>query len=369
MRVVQVMGSSAGGVVRHVGEIAGLLADGGHRVVVAAPAAAQSSLPGLETGRYRVMDCEIADRPRPGDFAVIRQLGAVAAGADIVHAHGLRAGALAVLAMIGRRHRPGVIVTLHNLPVGSRAIRFVSRVLETIVARGADTVLGVSGDLVELARRRGAGRAERALVPAPPRRHPERDGVDVRRELSVGDAALVLTVARLAPQKGLDLLCDTAGLLASADVPILWAVAGDGPLETELRARIAAERLPVALLGRRTDIADLMAAADIAVNTSVWEGQPLVVQEALAAGIPVVATDVGGTREVMGDAGILVPWSPQDPSTAATAMAAAIDTLVGDVGARDRQRAASLAAAAELPDAAATAAQLTRVYREARSDR
>ncbi|MFP5390056.1 MAG: EAL domain-containing protein, partial [Gammaproteobacteria bacterium] len=84
----------------------------------------------------------------------------------------VRAGALAVLAVrtLPAGRRPGVVVTLHNLPVGGRAVRAVSAVLERVVARGADAVLGVSGDLVDRARRLGAAHAERALVPAPPHR-------------------------------------------------------------------------------------------------------------------------------------------------------------------------------------------------------
>ena len=61
------------------------------------------------------------------------------------------------------------------------------------------------------------------------------------------------------------------------------------------------------LLGRRDDVADLLAAADVVVVASLWEGQPLAVQEALRAGPPVVATDAGGTAEVTGDAAVLVP--------------------------------------------------------------
>ena len=81
-----------------------------------------------------------------------------------------------------------------------------------------------------------------------------------------------------------------------------------------LAQRVDAERLPVRLLGRRDDVPDLMAAADVVVSTARWEGQPLGVQEALGLGAAVVATDVGGTREVTGDAAVLVPWPTPRPS-------------------------------------------------------
>ncbi|MBC7290058.1 MAG: glycosyltransferase family 4 protein, partial [Actinotalea sp.] len=328
MRVLQVLGSSAGGVARHVAQVATGGGRRGWQVVVAGPAVlAERLVPDGSAATFAPV--EIADRPGPGDAASVRRLAALARGADVVHAHGLRAGALAVLAVRGARpaggRRPAVVVTLHNLPVGGRGIRAVAGVLEQVVSRGADAVLGVSGDLVARALQRGARRAERALVPAPPR--PAAGPRDVTRTaLDVpDDAVLLLTVARLAPQKGLDLLADAAADLAGDGV--VWLVAGDGPLQDELEGRVAAGRLPVRVLGRRDDVPDLLAAADVVVSTARWEGQPLGVQEALALGAPVVATDVGGTREVTGDAAVLV-----EPT--AVAVAAAVRALVADPAAR-----------------------------------
>lgn len=354
LRVLQVLGSSAGGVARHVADVARGASARGTRVAVAGPAAlaGQIAAPGVP-----YLPVEITDRPGPGDVVALRRLRGIAASADVVHAHGLRAGALAVLAARTLRRRPAVVVTLHNLPVGGRVIRAVAAALEVVVARGADAVLGVSGDLVERAARRGARRTERALVPAPPHRAPGSSSEQVRRELGVADGVgLVLTVARLAPQKGLDLLCDAAGRLA--DVPVLWVVAGDGPLEAEVASRVAAGRLPVRLLGRRADVPDLLGAADVVVSTARWEGQPLGVQEALAAGAPVVATDVGGTREVTGEAAVLVP-------TDADAVARAVRSLLEAPGRRAALGRAALEQAARLPRADDTLDQLDRVWRDA----
>ncbi len=225
----------------------------------------------------------------------------------MVHAHGLRAGALSVLAARSvRRVGPAVVVTLHNLPVGGRGGARDAGALERVVAPGADVVLGVSGDLVgargsprRTAHRRGRPRAG----PAPAGRRP-RSGPARPRARRRG-AALVVTVARLAPQKGLDLLCDTAALLRDTR-----AALGRGgrraARERDLAQRADVEHLPVEVLGRRDDVPDLMAAADVVVSTALWEGQPLGIQEALALGAAVVATDVGGTREVTGDAAVLV---------------------------------------------------------------
>jgi glycosyltransferase involved in cell wall biosynthesis len=99
----------------------------------------------------------------------------------------------------------------------------------------------------------------------------------------------------------------------------------------------AADRvIPVRLLGRRTDVADLLAAADLVVVPSRWEGQPLIVQEALLAGAAIVATDAGGTAEVAGDGAVLVP--PGDPAALATAIADLLADSVGLATLRQRAR-------------------------------
>ncbi|MDM8085964.1 glycosyltransferase family 4 protein [Cellulomonas cellasea] len=368
MRVLQVLGSSAGGVARHVAQVTSALGSLGEpgepgeaadTVHVAGPAEL-AAVVAPSDGAAVFHTTPIADRPRLSDIQAVLRLRALSAGADVVHAHGLRAGALAVLAVrtLPSRARPRMVVTLHNLPVGGRAIRTVSAVLERIVARGADVVLGVSGDLVVLAKARGARQASRALVPAPPLPQPSRDRAAVRGELGLAEhGTLVVSVARLAPQKGLGLLADAAALLhGRSGHGVLWALAGDGPLRGELQARIDAEGLPVRLLGRREDVADLMAAADVVASTAVWEGQPIAVQEALQLGCPLVATDAGGTREVTGDAAVLVPVGDAD------AFARALSEVLADPSRREALAASSRAQAATLPRVADVVAQLRAVY-------
>lgn len=369
LRVLEVLGSSAGGVARHVAQVAaGARARGVHVAVAGPRALAQQVAP---AGSVPFRAVEITDRPGPGDVGAVLRLRTLCRGADVVHAHGLRAGALTVIGARTLRRRPAVVVTLHNLPVGSRFVVGVAAVLEQVVARGADAVLGVSGDLVARARARGAAHAERALVPAPPRPAATAPPATVRAELGVAPGThLLVTVARLAPQKGLDLLCDAAALLAGpgaggglpgpaaagpSGAQVLWVLAGDGPLEPELAARIEAESLPVRLLGRRDDVADLMAAADVVVSTARWEGQPLGVQEALALGAAVVATDVGGTAEVTGDAAVLVQPRAQD-------LAHALRDVLERPAERERLRAAAAVRAGELPGPDDTLDQLERVW-------
>lgn len=135
---------------------------------------------------------------------------------------------------------------------------------------------------------------------------------------------LVFTAARLAPQKGLDLLLEAAALVPEAR----FVIAGDGPERGALEARAAA--LGVAprlrLLGTRDDVADWLAACDLYVLPSLFEGLPISVLEAMAASKPVVATRIGGTDEAVadGETGILV--TPGD----ASALAGAIRTFISD---------------------------------------
>jgi glycosyltransferase involved in cell wall biosynthesis len=303
----------------------------------------------------------LSDRPHPrSDLRAVLRLRAALSGADVVHAHGVRAGALVVLAARSRLRRPRVVVTLHNAPPGDARLARVFEALEQAVARGADAVLVVSGDLGDRVRRLGARGVERALVPTPAlSRSAGRSAQDVRADLGVpASQHLVVVVARLAAQKGLPLLLDAVAHVTSTrpELDLSVAIAGDGPMDAELASLIRAKNLPVRLLGRRDDVPDLLAAADVAVLPSVWEGQPLVAQEALRAGAPLVATAVRGTQEVTGAAAVFVPYG--DPA----ALGDAVADLLQDPGRRAAMRSAALARAARLPSDDDAVAQLLAAY-------
>lgn len=346
LRVLQVAGSATGGTRSHVRELsAGLALE--NRVILAA--AVDVARPWIHGLRSRLV--EITDRPRPQDAAVVTKLRTLGRRADVVHAHGLRAGALSALALTGLP--TPLVVTLHNLPVGGPAVQAVAAGLERVVANRAAAILGVSGDIVDHMRGMGASRAERALIPAPLR---EAEPLD-RAALGVGDAPLVLTLARLAPQKGLDLLLDVAGLLDDRVPGVQWLIAGDGPRREELQRAIEDEALPIRLLGQRHDVPALLRTADVVVSTAEWEGQPLWLQEALHAGAPIVATDVGGTREVTGRAARLVHYGDAD------LLVSQIAAVLREPRVRDGLRAAARERAAELPRAHDALAQVSNLYR------
>ena len=357
LRVVLVLGTSGGGVGRHVGALAAGLGAAGHNVLVVGPAETDATF-GFTAAGARFRRWDVSDRPRPaGDVRAVRRLRGLVAGADVVHAHGVRAGGLAVLALRSlRAARPPLVVTLHNALLASGVVALAHGVLERLVARGASVVLGVSADLEERMRRLGAREVAAAVVPSPAGDASVRDPAETRAELGA-DGPLVVTVGRLAEQKGLPLLLDVAGALEGRSPALLFVVAGDGPLEDSLRRRIVADRLPVRLLGRRDDVPGLLAAADVVVVPSQWEGQPLVVQEALRAGAPLVATAVGGIPALVGEAALLVPYGD------AEAMKAAIAAVLDDPTARERLSSAARARAAELPGDADAVDAVLAVYR------
>ena len=356
-RILQVCGSAAGGVRAHLADCARILAADGHDVIVEAPAAVLDTLD-VEPARAEAL--EIGPRPSLNDFLAVARLRRLGRRADVVHAHGLRAGALAALALGRRRRgRTRLVVTLHNLTIGGRLTTLVGERLERLIARRADLILAVSPDLAERARELGAPRVELAIIPAvPPQQPTEPDPSDpaAPEEAWPQEGARLLTVARLAPQKGLPLLLEAAAILsrevdAGRLVAFTWAIAGDGPGREEAAERIAAEQLPVTLLGRRTDAPALMEAADVVVQTSLWEGQPLTIQEALRSGTAIVATDVGGTAVTARGGAVLV--APQ-----AQAIAEALGTLLSDPEARSRAAERAHEAVGRLPGLEDLAVQL-----------
>ena len=131
---------------------------------------------------------------------------------------------------------------------------------------------------------------------------------------------MVLTVARLERQKGLPYLLDAVPHVPDA----IFVIAGDGPDRDALEAQAAANGVldRVRFVGRRDDVPALLASADLFVLPSLYEGLPLSIMEAMAAGTPVVATDIGGNNELVtsGKTGLLVP--PANPVALAEAVRA-----------------------------------------------
>ncbi|USQ78374.1 glycosyltransferase family 4 protein [Ornithinimicrobium faecis] len=358
-RILMVTGVVAGGVGRHVEQLSRSLVELGHTVVVACPPVVAARF-GLSEAGAQHIPLEIDSKPRPQrDRRTVAALREAMADVDVVHAHGVRAGALSVLARTG--DRPPLVVTTHNAAPEGRLAAVVHWNLDRVVCRGADLILGVSQDLCEMARERGARDVGVAVVPAATA-EPARDRAEVRRELGLqDDTPLAVAVGRLAPQKGFDRLLDALVAAGTTAEDALVVIAGEGPQAEALQRRIDRADLPVRLLGHRSDVPDLLATADVVISAARWEGQPVWLQEALSVGAPVVATDVGGTEQVLDGAGLLVPGDD------AEALGAALTALLQDEVLREDLRAKALVRAAELPTAEDAAQAALTAYRRALS--
>lgn len=147
-------------------------------------------------------------------------------------------------------------------------------------------------------------------------------------EFGIGGQVVLITLARFMPEKGLGFLCDGVKLLkARTSVPFQVLLVGDGEEFDAISQKVRDLGLEdtVKLPGFRSDTGRLLAASDIYLNTSEAEAMSFAILEAMANGLPVVATDVGGNRDLVhvdGESGLTVPYG--DPE----AFAAALQTLL-----------------------------------------
>jgi glycosyltransferase involved in cell wall biosynthesis len=183
-----------------------------------------------------------------------------------------------------------------------------------------------------------------------------------RRELGIVSDALVLGIGvRLSEQKGITYLLEAMPTIVARIPRAVLVIAGEGPLEQDLKAE--AERLGlghhVKFVGPRLDVPELLKVFDLYVLPSLWEGLPMVLLEAMAAGCPIVATSVGGVPSAIetGVNGLLVP--PQDPAMLAQAVVLAL----GDESLRRRLALAGKQAFAARFSAETMTRRYERLYR------
>lgn len=330
MRVLHVLPPAAGGMLRHVQcLVAGI--DDVESCCAAVPGAGLEMLSPLLPGRS-------APLPFPDRAtlpAVLRASLAAAAASrklrpDLLHGHGYRG--MLVAGIASRLTGRPFLFTAHTLPseLGPRFWR-----LARPLARRAAGVACVSQAIrAELAEQVGAASFRNPQSAIPHFLRVIYNGIDpgpppgprspLPADLGCGGRRPVaLTAARLAPQKGVADLVEAWGRLAP-DLPSgILIIAGDGPLRGELEARAASLAITdsVRLPGFRDDVDALLQAADLAVIPSLAEGQSIFALEAMARGVPVVATRVGGLPETVRDGrtGLLAP--PGEPAALAAAMA------------------------------------------------
>jgi glycosyltransferase involved in cell wall biosynthesis len=263
--------------------------------------------------------------------------------ADVLCCSGYKPDVVGWLA--ARRAGVPAVAIAHGWTAATFRVR-CNEALDRLVMRWMDATVCVSEAQAVKVRRAGVHPRRVAVirnaVRAEPFEHPDPAGRKVLEGLFASPPARVVGGAgRLSPEKGFDRFVEAAALVARADPGAGFVLFGDGPLREALARRIAARGLEgrFVLAGFRTDLGRFLPHWDVAVLSSFTEGLPVIVLEAAAAAVPVVATAVGGTPEVVEDgrSGYLVP--PGDPA----ALAEGILKLLRsgprrrDMGARGRQ--------------------------------
>jgi glycosyltransferase involved in cell wall biosynthesis len=278
---------------------------------------------------------------------------------DVVHLHSSKAGLAGRLAL--RRRRPTVFQpNAWSFEALSGPARAAAVAWERLSARWADAVVCVSQG--ELDRGAAVGiRADWRVIPNGVDVHGLRAATDeertaARASLNGDESPLVVCVGRLSRQKGQDVLLEAWPSVKERVPSAGLVLVGDGPEEDRLRSSAGPG---VRFAGHRDDVARWLAAADVVVFPSRWEGMSIAMLEAMARGRSIVATDVSGAREALGaDAGAIVPVG--EPGALADALAA---RLLNPDEAAAEGRAARLRAERHY-SFATTAAAITDVYRE-----
>lgn len=267
---------------------------------------------------------------------------------DIVQSHTSVGGVIARLAGWAAR-TPAVVWTVHGLgahaghPPWKRALL---RTAEALLDRFTDHYVAVSHDLLEEGVRAGIFRADKVTVipnGLPLDQIPSALDVSAKRQaLGIPEGCPVIgTITRLEPQKAIDEFLRAAARMSVRVPNLVILIAGDGPQRAELETLAAHLGLTgrVRFLGWRTDAVELLGAIDVFCMSSRWEGCPMVLLEAMAMRCPVVATDIGGVREIVvhGETGLLVALDDPDALADAVLRLLAADaerTLMGQAGRR-----------------------------------
>ncbi len=310
--------------------------------------------PRLDPGILQRLDLvelpQLVREPAPvKDLGALVQLYRLIRGSrvDLVHTHTSKAGILGRLAarLAGVPH---IVHTPHgHYFVGGYAGRALTHLfvrLERWAARFTDRIIGLTEQEIRDHVARGIGRPEQFVVIPSGIALPEfgttADAPALRAALGLPASATVVgAVGRLEPIKGHRYLLEAVGRLAPRCPGLHLALVGDGELLAELRR--AAEHAGLAgrahFLGWREDVPAVLHAFDLFALPSLNEGMGRALVEAMAAGLPIVASAAGGVPEVLagGAAGLLVP--PAD----AEALARAIETLLADPALRARLGAAA----------------------------
>lgn len=262
---------------------------------------------------------------------------------DIIHCHTPMGGVIARLAAsASRKHGTKVIYTAHGFHFfkGAPLLNWLAYYpVERLLARKTDLLITMNQEDYTAAKKLGAGRVEFVngvgmdLDKFTAEAYEDRDAV--RRELGLKEGqTFAISVAQLIKRKNHSVLLQAVKKLNDPDFRLF--ICGDGVLEPQLKAEADALGIgeQVRFLGFRRDVYRLCRAADLFLFGSYQEGLPVAVMEAMACGLPIVASDIRGNRDLIGDGegGLLV--SPRDPE----GFARAIREITGDGEKLERMR-------------------------------
>lgn len=326
-RVLMVMRPSKGGAFAHVAQLCAALSARGHEVGACGPHADKAVALAAE-----VFAVEIVRPLSPGADAraIVGVMDAVRRfRPDLIHAHGSKGGVIARLARVVSPRTP-LVFTPHQYAFenyfagGGRRLAYEA--IERILAPLATRVIGVCEAERRLAAKIGPERRTRLVYngvePLP--RVPPSPLLAALRERG----PTVVTVTELHPRKGLATLLEAMPAVLGGHPNASLAVAGGGEERSRLEALAGGLGVgdAVRFLGHVDDVPAVLAGADVFVNAAWAEAFPYAVIEAMSVGLPIVATDVGGTREAIrpGETGMLVP--PREPAP----LANAVTTLLED---------------------------------------
>jgi glycosyltransferase involved in cell wall biosynthesis len=268
-----------------------------------------------------------------------------ARGVRILHVHGYAAADFGRLAA----RATGAKLVLHEHFADPRMPTYQS-LADRLLRSYTDGAIAVSGSTREfLVRQRfvPAGRVRLVWNGAPLDEFApvaRERALALRRELGLADEAIVVgTIGRLSAQKGHAFLLDAAARVLRRHPQARLLIVGDGDLAPALREKARALEIAdrTVFAGHRTDVPELLGALDVFCISSLYEGTPLALFEAMAAGKPIVSTAVDGCREILteGETGLLVPASD------VPALADALECVIADAPLREalgsRARAAS----------------------------
>jgi len=327
VRVLQVIGGSQfGGAIWVVKSYVDALQEHGCAVTVCTSVERAADV-------FRAAGCEIVSIPEmvreihpPRDMVALIKLARVCREGrfDVVHTHTSKGGMLGRAAARLARV-PVVLHTVHGFAFhesSSRASTAFYATLERAAARLSDRVITVS-DYHRLWALRLHIASPRRIVTihngiSRSRLIASRTRADLRRELGLDDDDIVIvSIGRLAEQKGLETLVHAMPDVVRRDGRVRFVLVGEGPIRTELEAqvRVAGLASVVRFLGFRTDIGDILNASDLVAAPSLWEGLSISVLEAMAMGKPIITTDIGSNLELVDDgvSGLLVPPGEAGP--------------------------------------------------------